>query len=179
THGNGRKRTIALALALALVSPALLITVIVLAVQRCEHLSADLGPLACPDMCLDGWIGFRGKCYYFSEGEGDWASSQKHCSALGASLAGIDSGQDMDFMARYKGKFDHWIGLRRDPGQPWKWTNGSEFYHPFWIGGGGDCAYLDDKGWVSSSACTSERYWICTKPDVFTKAKELAVDGSS
>ncbi|XP_067386271.1 C-type lectin domain family 2 member D-like [Emydura macquarii macquarii] len=146
--------------------------------QRCERPSADLGPPAGP-ACPDGWIGYRGKCYYFSEGERDWASSQKRCSSLGASLAGIDTRQDMDFMARYKGKFDHWIGLRRDLGQPWKWANGTEFNHSFQIGGGGDCTYLDDLDWVSSSACTSDRYWICTKPDVFTKAKEPAADGGS
>ncbi|XP_067416931.1 C-type lectin domain family 2 member D-like [Emydura macquarii macquarii] len=183
--GNRRKRnykkcSIVLAFTLALVSSALLVVTTVLAVQRCEHLSADLGPLACLDMCPDGWIGYRGKCYYFSEGEGDWASSQNHCSALGASLAGINTRQDMAFMARYKGKYDHWIGLWRDPGQPWKWANGTEFNHSFPIGeGGGDCAYLNDQGSVSTSLCTSERYWICTKPDVLTKAKEPAVDGSS
>ncbi|XP_067414464.1 C-type lectin domain family 2 member D-like [Emydura macquarii macquarii] len=182
SHSKGRKRnykkcTIVLVVALALVSSALLVLTTVLAVQRCEHPSADLGPPAGP-ACLDGWIGYRGKCYYFSEGEGDWASSQKHCSALGASLAGIDTGQDMAFMVRYKGKFDHWIGLRRDLGQPWKWANGTEFNHLFLIsGGGGDCAYLNDQDGVSSSLCTGGRCWICTKPDVFTKGKEPAADG--
>ncbi|XP_067423679.1 C-type lectin domain family 2 member B-like [Emydura macquarii macquarii] len=176
-HGNGRKRNWKkriIALARALVFSALLFAVIVLAVQNSKSPSADLGPPvgpACPDVCPDGWIGYRGKCYYFSEGEGDWASSQNNCSALGASLAGIDTGQDKAFMVLHKGKYDHWIGLRRDPGQPWKWANGTEFNHSFLIGGGGDCAYLNDESRVSSLRCTSERYWICTKPYIYTEVK--------
>uniref|UniRef100_A0A8C3SM33 C-type lectin domain-containing protein n=1 Tax=Chelydra serpentina TaxID=8475 RepID=A0A8C3SM33_CHESE len=41
--------------------------------------------------CPDGWIGYLGKCYYFSQAEGNWNNSQNNCSALGASLAGIDT----------------------------------------------------------------------------------------
>uniref|UniRef100_A0A8C8RFP2 C-type lectin domain-containing protein n=1 Tax=Pelusios castaneus TaxID=367368 RepID=A0A8C8RFP2_9SAUR len=85
-----------------------------------KYPSADLGPPAGPT-CPDGWVGFQGKCYYFSEDEGNWTSSQTHCSALNASLAGIDTQQDM-----VRGTFDHWIGLRRDLGLPWKWANGFE-----------------------------------------------------
>ncbi|XP_044838869.1 C-type lectin domain family 2 member D-like [Mauremys mutica] len=147
-------------------SLGLIIAVIVLA--------AVLGPT-----CTPGWIRYRGKCYYFSEAEGNWNHSQRYCSFLGASLAGIDNEQEMDFLLRYKGKFDHWIGLRKDLGQPWKWANGTEFNHLFPIGGGGDCAYLNDVGGASSLRCTSERHWICTKPDVFTEAKEAAAEGDS
>uniref|UniRef100_A0A8C8SB67 C-type lectin domain-containing protein n=1 Tax=Pelusios castaneus TaxID=367368 RepID=A0A8C8SB67_9SAUR len=137
--------------------------------------SADLGPPAGP-ACPNGWVGFRGKCYYFSEDEGNWTSSQTHCSAFNTSLAGIDTRQDMDFMVRYKGTFDYWIGLRRDLGQPWKWANGTEFNNLFLIGGGGDdCAYLN-QGEVSSSQCTDTRFWICSKPDVFTEARQIAVE---
>lgn len=27
------------------------------------------------------------------------------------------------------GASNHWIGLRRDPGQSWRWVNGAEFNH--------------------------------------------------
>ncbi|CAM4664166.1 unnamed protein product [Caretta caretta] len=83
------------------------------------------------------------------------------------------------FLLRYKGRFDHCIGLRRDPGQLWKWANGTKFNNLFPIGGGGDCAYLNDVNGVSSWRCTSERPWICTKPDAFTQAQEAAVEGGS
>ncbi|CAM4664256.1 unnamed protein product [Caretta caretta] len=83
----------------------------------------------------------------------------------------------MAFLLRHKGVYDHWIGLRREQGQPWTWANGTEFNDLFPIGGGRDCAYLNDVNGVSSWRCTSERPWICTKPDAFTQAQEAAVDG--
>uniref|UniRef100_A0A8C9G154 C-type lectin domain-containing protein n=1 Tax=Pavo cristatus TaxID=9049 RepID=A0A8C9G154_PAVCR len=45
--------------------------------------------------CPFDWIGLRGKCYYFSEDESNWTSSQNNCSALGASLAVFDSTEDL------------------------------------------------------------------------------------
>ncbi|CAM5157701.1 unnamed protein product [Eretmochelys imbricata] len=85
----------------------------------------------------------------------------------------------MTFLLRYKGRFDHWIGLRRDLGQLWKWANGTKFNNLFPIGGGGDCAYLNDLSAVSSLRYTSEIPWICTKPNAFTEAQEAAVIGGS
>ncbi|CAM4651027.1 unnamed protein product, partial [Lepidochelys olivacea] len=72
-------------------------------------------------------MGYRGKCYYPSEREGSWTDSQSRCSAPGASLAGIDSEQEMAFLLHHKGVYDHWIGLRREQGQPWTWANGTKF----------------------------------------------------
>ncbi|XP_050776875.1 C-type lectin domain family 2 member D-like [Gopherus flavomarginatus] len=119
--------------------------------------SADL----CPPACTDGWIGYRGKCYYFSETEGSWTYVQRLCSSFGASLAGIDSEQELMFLLRHKDIHEHWIGLWREQGQPWKWTNSTEFNDLFQIRGGGDCAYLNDEKGVSSSRCYMERRWIC------------------
>ncbi|XP_039373272.1 C-type lectin domain family 2 member D-like [Mauremys reevesii] len=161
---NCKRRTVAL----TIVFLVLIIAVIVLAVLLYQRSSAALGP-----WCPDGWVGYRGKCYYFSEAEENWNNSQSNCSSLGASLAVIDTLQDLAFMQRYKGKHQHWIGLRRDPGQPWKWANGTEFNNLFPITGDGDCAYLADENMVSSLRCTSERYWICSKPDAFTKQRRL------
>uniref|UniRef100_A0A674JQ56 C-type lectin domain-containing protein n=1 Tax=Terrapene triunguis TaxID=2587831 RepID=A0A674JQ56_9SAUR len=112
--------------------------------------------------CPDGWVGYRGKCYYFSEGEGNWESSQSHCSSLGASLAAIDTPQDLAFLMRYKGRTYHWIGLRREESQPWKWVDGTEFNNMFEVKGGGSCAYLNDVA-VISSRCQTEKNWVCSK----------------
>ncbi|XP_067402588.1 C-type lectin domain family 2 member B-like [Emydura macquarii macquarii] len=121
--------------------------------------------------CPVGWIGYQGKCYYFSETENNWNNSQNNCSALGASLAVIDSKQEMAFMMRYKDTSEYWIGLwREQEQQPWKWVNGSDFNNVFKIRGGGDCAYLNDDS-VSSSRCISERNWVCSKPDAYTGQK--------
>ncbi|XP_074827920.1 C-type lectin domain family 2 member D-like [Natator depressus] len=130
----------------------------------------------CPS-CPDSWMGYRGKCYYFSETKGSWTDSRSRCSAPGASLAGIDSEQEMAFLLRHKGVRDHWIGLRREQGQAWKWANGTEFNHLFQIRGGGDCAYLKDEKGVSSSRCYMGRRWICSKPEVYVMGKETALEG--
>lgn len=45
--------------------------------------------------CPFNWVRYRGRCYYFSEVEGNWTSSQDNCSALGASLAMLDSMEDL------------------------------------------------------------------------------------
>ncbi|XP_048338837.1 C-type lectin domain family 2 member B-like [Sphaerodactylus townsendi] len=113
--------------------------------------------------CPNGWIGYQGKCYYFAKAEGNWTSSKMHCSSLNASLAVVDSQEEMNFMLRYKTNADHWIGLRRNLSQPWKWINGSIFNDWFTILGGGRCAYVNQKG-IASSGCSREEPWICHKP---------------
>uniref|UniRef100_A0A8C3S116 C-type lectin domain-containing protein n=1 Tax=Chelydra serpentina TaxID=8475 RepID=A0A8C3S116_CHESE len=85
--------------------------------------------------CPGDWIGSQGrtypwKCFYFSQEEKNWDSSQHFCSLFNASLAVIDTQQEKDFMVRYAGLFEHWIGLRRESGQPWKWVNGTTFIPP-------------------------------------------------
>ncbi|XP_029769196.1 C-type lectin domain family 2 member D-like, partial [Terrapene carolina triunguis] len=157
--------------AVSVVLVILIVAVVVLAVQV---LKAQPQLVA---WCPDGWIGYRGKCYYFSEAEENWNNSQRHCSALGASLAVIDSEQDLVFMLRYKGISEHWIGLWREQArQPWKWVNGSDLNSLFLIGGG-NCAYLNDNG-VSASRCITERNWVCSKPDAYTSQKKRDAEES-
>uniref|UniRef100_A0A8C4W0Y1 C-type lectin domain-containing protein n=1 Tax=Gopherus evgoodei TaxID=1825980 RepID=A0A8C4W0Y1_9SAUR len=122
---------------------------------------SNLFPAPC---CLDGWVGYRGKCYYFSEAEGTWDSSQSFCSSLNASLAEIDTEKDLKFIMRYKGVSEFWIGLKRESAQLWGWVNGEQFNNLFTVRGEGDCAYLSD-GFATSSWCSTKRYWVCSKPD--------------
>ncbi|EMP41900.1 C-type lectin domain family 2 member D [Chelonia mydas] len=126
--------------------------------------------------CSKGWIGYQGKCYYFSETEGNWNNSRSHCSALNASLAGIDSDQEKDFLLCYKGFLDRWISLQRKPGQAWRWPNGTKFDNRFPIRGGGKCAFLMDENWFGSSRCMKWRHLICCKPDVYTMGKGCIVE---
>ncbi|XP_060094721.1 C-type lectin domain family 2 member D-like, partial [Heteronotia binoei] len=113
--------------------------------------------------CPDGWIGYLGKCYYFSEDEADWFSSLRNCSSLGASLSTIETHQEMGFLLRYKGPIYHWIGLRKDQGMPWEWADGRVFNNTlFDIIEGGYCAFLNDVA-VMSSFCKTKKNWICSK----------------
>ncbi|XP_044838747.1 C-type lectin domain family 2 member D-like [Mauremys mutica] len=186
---NGKKCTVALAVALAVVSSAFIATVSsVLLITKssddpvsCVLLSPgpplipSRGPPSVPS-CLEGWVGYRGKCYYFSNEEKNWDSSQHFCSSFNASLAVIDTQQEKDFMMRYANLAEHWIGLRRESGQPWKWVNGTIFSQQlFEVRAEGDCAYLSDV-FVSSSRCYSLRNGICSKPDAYKKGKENAME---
>lgn len=132
---------------------------------------ADPRPSAA-SCCPEGWIGAGGNCYYFSEDERNWETSQNYCSGHAASLAANDSLEALNITLHRKGPSNHWVGLRREPGQPWRWVDGTAFNHPltsplephsFAIRGSGLCAYLAD-GVVSSAGCDTERKWACSKP---------------
>ncbi|XP_054832158.1 C-type lectin domain family 2 member D-like [Eublepharis macularius] len=125
-------------------------------------------------LCPNGWIGYLGNCYYFSEDEADWLSSLRNCSALGASLSTIETQQEMTFLQRYKGPIYHWIALKKDRGKSWEWANGRVFNNTiFEIVEGGDCAYLNDEA-VMSSWCRTKKNWICSKPDASVQRRKQA-----
>nr|XP_014432971.1 C-type lectin domain family 2 member D5-like [Pelodiscus sinensis] len=70
----------------------IVITILIVLITRPAK-TYELCPAGAPCLlaaCPFDWIGYQGKCYYFSELEANWTESQKNCSALGASLAGID-----------------------------------------------------------------------------------------
>uniref|UniRef100_A0A8C3F896 C-type lectin domain-containing protein n=1 Tax=Chrysemys picta bellii TaxID=8478 RepID=A0A8C3F896_CHRPI len=90
-----------------------------------QVLMSSPDPFGSPS-CPHNWVGYGGKCYYFSEAGENWNNSQSNCSSFGASLAAIDTPQEMTFLLRCKGKLDHWLGLRREQDQPWKWFNGTK-----------------------------------------------------
>ncbi|XP_060547109.1 C-type lectin domain family 2 member D-like [Pantherophis guttatus] len=119
--------------------------------------------------CLPNWIGYQMKCFYFSDEEKTWSASQDFCSLYNASLAIIEK-EEKAFVQRYKGTISHWIGLQRDPNQPWKWVNGNASTWEV-LGDGGHCAFLNDEGKASCSRCQTLHHWICSKPDEFTSPK--------
>ncbi|XP_077309946.1 C-type lectin domain family 2 member D-like, partial [Lithobates pipiens] len=88
---------------------------------------------ACPEVileapCEDDWIWYRKKCYYFSKQYNEWQNSQDFCVSHNASLALISSQEELEFLQRFKGSSDYWIGLKRENnGGLWMWTNGSVF----------------------------------------------------
>ncbi|XP_023597323.1 C-type lectin domain family 2 member H isoform X2 [Trichechus manatus latirostris] len=84
----------------------------------------------------------------------------------------------LEFLLRYKGPSDHWIGLKRKQSQPWKWKNGTELPTRLHSRGEGECAYLTDNG-VSSARSYTERKWICSKPDTYAQMKQQSPNLSS
>ncbi|KAM6038833.1 C-type lectin domain family 2 member B-like isoform 4-T4 [Theristicus caerulescens] len=123
--------------------------------------NADL-PAAAVLACPWDWVGYRNVCYYLSrEEEGSWEWSQERCSSLGASLAVLKMGWEMDFLWRLKGNVDSWLGLRRR-GEHLEWVDGSSFNLPFPIGGREECVYLNDRD-LASSSCSQSRPYLCSK----------------
>ncbi|XP_070593845.1 C-type lectin domain family 2 member D-like isoform X2 [Erythrolamprus reginae] len=111
--------------------------------------------------CPPDWIGYQGHCYNLSRDEKNWMESQNSCILHNASLAKITM-EEMDFVMKLIRHQVFWIGLKREPGQPWKWLDGENATLD--IGGkGGYCAYLDDDGTANAGTCGNEHRYICTK----------------
>ncbi|KAM6472767.1 C-type lectin domain family 2 member B-like [Liasis olivaceus] len=111
--------------------------------------------------CPLAWIGHQGHCYRFSKEEKNWTESQNACISLGASLAKITDGE-MDIVENLINKNIFWIGLKREPDQPWKWLDGENSMLKV-LGNGGDCAFLDDGATASSARCSTEHRYLCKK----------------
>uniref|UniRef100_A0A8C8BM66 C-type lectin domain-containing protein n=1 Tax=Otus sunia TaxID=257818 RepID=A0A8C8BM66_9STRI len=133
-----------------------------------------LGPhLTRPDfthVCPDAWLGFQGKCYYFSDTESNWTIGQESCEALAASLALISTKSELIFINRYKGEANHWFGLRKEE-DGWRWSNGTAFNNWFKVWGGGCCAYLNQEK-ISSSRCHTKKHWLCSRPNDYVLWKQ-------
>ncbi|XP_065778857.1 early activation antigen CD69 [Muntiacus reevesi] len=113
--------------------------------------------------CSDDWIVHKGKCYLISKKTKNWTLAQNSCSKHGATLAVIDSKEDMNFLKHHVGRAEHWIGLKNEAGQTWKWSNGQEFNNWFNLTGSENCAVLNSAE-VSSAECDKNLHWICSKP---------------
>ncbi|KAM6417253.1 C-type lectin domain family 2 member B-like [Pluvialis apricaria] len=126
-----------------------------------------LNPPKLPQLepCPDDWLYYKKKCYYHSEGKSmaDWNSSQESCSDYGASLAVIDSHQELNFIMYRIRITDFWIGLRRK-GNKFFWVNGESFNtNLFHVNttNDGDCVHIDS-AFISTRKCSSLRNWLCT-----------------
>ncbi|EDM01755.1 rCG64336 [Rattus norvegicus] len=130
----------------------------------------------CYATCPSGWIGFGSKCFYFSEDVGNWTFSQSSCMALDSHLALFDSLEELNFLKRYKGPSNHWIGLHRASTEhPWIWTDNTKYNNMVLTRGGGECAYLSESG-IRSGRGYTRRKWICNKPNSYTVQCPLVVD---
>ncbi|XP_006199913.1 early activation antigen CD69 [Vicugna pacos] len=113
--------------------------------------------------CSDDWIQYQRRYYLISKKTRNWTLAQEFCSKHGATLALIDSEEDMIFLKQHVGRAEHWIGLKNEAGQTWKWSNGKEFNNWFNLTGSENCAFLNSTE-VGSAACEKNLHWICSKP---------------
>nr|XP_005012750.3 C-type lectin domain family 2 member L [Anas platyrhynchos] len=135
--------------------------VLILCIHFVNH-SSDKDIPACPslELCPSDWLYFQKKCYYLSEREANWNSSQNFCSLRNASLLVIENLQELSFMVKIT-KQDPWIGLHKI-NEEFFWVNGSTLDNKLIeVKGSGNCAYLESKG-VSASGCYLTRKWVCS-----------------
>ncbi|XP_028640740.1 C-type lectin domain family 2 member D11-like [Grammomys surdaster] len=131
-----------------------------LSVKRTEQISIKNNAYAA---CPRNWIGFGNKCFYFSEYSSNWTFSQDFCVEQEAQLARVDNQEELNVLSRYKGIFDHWIGLYRESSEhPWKWTDNTEYNNLVPVQGVEDYAYLNSQGFNSARIYVNRR-WICSK----------------
>ncbi|XP_032068137.1 C-type lectin domain family 2 member D-like isoform X2 [Thamnophis elegans] len=149
---------------IALVILVVVLIIIIIAISLAETcpscpLFASQG-VACPDF----WVGYKGKCFYISKEEGNWSLSLKTCLSLNASLAVIDTQEELDFWVKFFHPLHYWFGLSREVNQTWKWSNGTEFKNQFPVRGEGFCAYLNGER-TDSSFCSMEKRFFCSQPE--------------
>uniref|UniRef100_A0A8C5UC73 C-type lectin domain-containing protein n=1 Tax=Malurus cyaneus samueli TaxID=2593467 RepID=A0A8C5UC73_9PASS len=106
--------------------------------------------------CPAGWLYFQRKCYYLSENEAAWNSSQSLCSSHNASLLVIETRQEL-----VRDTQDPWIGLYKR-NEEFFWVDGKALDHEFAVKGSGSCAYLEPRG-VSASGCYLTRRWVTVR----------------
>nr|WCB87135.1 CPPV324 C-type lectin family protein [Cooks petrelpox virus] len=111
--------------------------------------------------CKEGWVWYDKNCYFFSEEKNNKSLAVEKCKSMDGYLAPISSKEEFNFMIRYKGPEDHWIGIEKvDPNGTWKLEDGSPYDNVVPIKGIGDCAYLSDRS-IMSSFCFLPKKWIC------------------
>ncbi|NWX32947.1 CD69 protein, partial [Notiomystis cincta] len=111
--------------------------------------------------CPDGWVGFRGVCYFLSEERRSWDQGRARCSELGAPLAVLRD-EEMEFLVPILCKKDHWLGLRRR-GEQLQWEDGSSFNSSFPVHGNAECVFLAEDH-LGCEICSTPFRYICSKP---------------
>ncbi|KYO37529.1 C-type lectin domain family 2 member L [Alligator mississippiensis] len=107
--------------------------------------------------CPADWLCYQNECYYLSEQENNWNSSQRDCSSRKASLFVPKNQQELQFITKIT-KQDPWIGLHKK-GEDFFWVNGTAMNKNLWqVKGSGECAYIESEE-ISFSGCSLTRNW--------------------
>ncbi|XP_059195810.1 C-type lectin domain family 7 member A-like [Centropristis striata] len=91
--------------------------------------------------CMDGWVPFQSKCYFFSTSISyyDWKSwheSRIECRRLGGDLVVIESQEEQEFINNHTIDYNdemhgYWLGLSKTEGT-WAWVDRSNFTVTYW-----------------------------------------------
>ncbi|XP_010856894.1 PREDICTED: killer cell lectin-like receptor subfamily F member 2 isoform X3 [Bison bison bison] len=118
------------------------------------------------NLCPNGWVQKKGKCYNFFKNYQSWIDSQKLCSTMKSHLLVIQDKAELDFLqSSIQDGIYFWIGLNISyPQNTWTWLDGTPLNLQLFqvLGEVEDdaCALITKKG-VFSEKCPIQNYWIC------------------
>ncbi|KAM9449638.1 hepatic lectin-like [Clarias gariepinus] len=80
-----------------------------------------------------GWKVFNSKIYISTENESVWEKSREDCKKKGADLVTINSTEEQEFISKYYGDTEAWIGLTDTYTEgTFKWVDNSSLTTAFW-----------------------------------------------
>ncbi|KAM8878689.1 rheacalcin-1-like [Spinachia spinachia] len=117
--------------------------------------------------CLDGWLGFRGNCYYLVNHFDTWSNAERFCASFDGSLASANNIWEYQFLqqvARTGGHTLAWLGGYFFEGN-WRWGDGSVFNYHNWDKESStdifQCLKLNSQAGWSNHGCSTRSPFIC------------------
>ncbi|XP_078507332.1 killer cell lectin-like receptor subfamily F member 1 [Lissotriton helveticus] len=129
--------------------------------------NADSGCVLCPN----GWLLVRGTCFYFSEEQKSWSSSQLFCLREKSNLHLIQDEADMDLIDSKRDNSAYlWTGMsyKRTPGA-WIHLNGTVIHSyrvPVSSQSTVDACGAYRNREIYPEVCSSSKKFICEKPAI-------------
>ncbi|XP_029000145.1 ladderlectin-like [Betta splendens] len=141
--------------------------------EPAPHSDAADGPPFLPQVrvqfCLDGWLSFRGNCYFLANHVETWGGAERFCAGFQANLASAHNVLEQNFLQRLVKTGGHsfaWIGGFYFQNF-WRWEDGSVFNYQNWYSLSSpdrlQCVQLnsqESRGW-SSQSCTTRFPFVC------------------
>ncbi|XP_063058581.1 C-type lectin domain family 10 member A-like [Engraulis encrasicolus] len=127
--------------------------------------------------CQSNWIAKGSSCYLFSSNKLAWHAARDYCRTQGGLLLILNDAEEWTFITTNSVPEYYWVGLTDEINEVWRWVDGTPLvmdksqWEPGqpdnWthhgLGGGEDCASLEDQAKLNDAHCIEPRRYICEK----------------